>query len=42
MKTLSYFSVKGFPDDLTTGVERQAVRIMSMKARNAAGTCLWP
>ncbi len=38
----AYFSVKGFLGDRPAGAARQAVRIMSMKARSAAGTCLWP
>jgi hypothetical protein len=34
--------VKGFWSELLAGAEPRAVRIMSMRARNAAGTCRCP
>src|SRR5258705_329739 len=34
--------VKGFSRDLLVGVEPRAVRIISMRARNVAGTCRCP
>jgi hypothetical protein len=42
MARYAHSAAKGFSSELPDGAELCAALIMSMSARNAAGTCRWP